>query len=291
DKSGKGNDATIYGSAVVGGNLDLSGNTAAGFTTNGYATAPNGILNNLRSCTFMAKVKPASLASQPRIFDFGSASTNSILLRASAFTAGYKYNGGTTVLINSSASLAVGQESKVAMTFDAKTKTTKIYLNGLETASATTITYEPYQLTAIGANTRNYIGRTQWWDTTSAASNVDFNGTLDDFMLYDIALTAAEIAQVQSSTNTGIKELQKSALTIYPNPVLRNEGIQLSCNIGGDDMKGLKGEIINSLGETVEVIHPTASPLKINGINQSGIYLVRLVSGVNRIYTGKLLVK
>ncbi|MFT3752969.1 MAG: BNR-4 repeat-containing protein [Paludibacter sp.] len=291
DKSGKGNDATIYGSATVGGTLDLSGNTAAGFATNGYATAPNGILNNLRSCTFLAKIKPVSLVSQPRIFDFGSASTNSILLRASAFTAGYKYNGGTTALINSSASLATGQESKVAMTFDARTKTTKIYLNGVETASATTITYEPYQLTGIGANTRNYIGRTQWWDTSSASSNIDFNGAIDDFMLYDIVLTPTEIVQIQAETSTGVKLLQISALALYPNPVLRNEDIQLSCNLGTDDLKSLKAEIINSLGETIDVIHPTAVPLKISGIGQSGIYLVRLVSGAGRIYTGKLFVK
>jgi len=291
DKSGKGHDATIYGSAVVGGNLDLLGNTAAGFSTNGFATAPNGILNNLRSCTFMAKVKPSNLTAQPRIFDFGSASTNSILLRASAFTAGYKYNGGTTVLINSSVSLTVGQESKVAMTFDAKTKTTKIYLNGVETASATTITYEPYQLTTIGANTRNYIGRTQWWDTSSASSNVDFNGTIDDFMLYDIVLTAAEIAQMQSGTNTGVDELQKTELSIYPNPIFRNTDFQINYDFATNELQNVKAEIINLLGETIQVSQPTASPVRISGITQSGIYMVRLISGSNKTYTAKLFVK
>jgi hypothetical protein len=161
DKSGKGNDATIYGSAAINGTLDLTANTAAGFTTNGYAMAPTGILNNLRSCTFLAKVKASSLTSAPRIFDFGSASSNSFLLRASAFTAGLKYNGGSTTLINSSTSLTAGTEAKVAVTFDAKTKTTKIYHNGAETASATTIAYEPYQLTAIGTRIggRHHNGR------------------------------------------------------------------------------------------------------------------------------------
>jgi hypothetical protein len=290
DKSGKDNDATIYGNAVVNGILDLTANTATSFATNGYATAPNGMLNNLRSCSFLAKIKPASLASAPRIFDFGSASTNSILLRANVFTAGFKYNGGTTVLINSSTNLTVGQEAKVAMTFDAKTKATKIYLNGAETASATTFPYEPYQLTAIGPNTRNYIGRTQWWDTSSASSNIDFNGTMDDVYLYDIALTAAEIIEVQSDA-TGIGMSKKNVFSIYPNPVMRNADIQINYDPNPTEMKDLKVEIISMLGETIKVIRPTANPFQIAGLNQSGIYLIRFISGANSLYTGKLLVK
>jgi len=291
DKSGKGNDATIYGSAVVNGTLNLTANTAAGFTTNGYATAPNGMLNNLRSCTFLAKINPASLASAPRIFDFGSASTNSILLRVGAFTAGYKYNGGSTVLINSSNALTAGVEAKVAMTFDAKTKTTKIFLNGVETASATTITYEPWQLTTIGTNTRNYIGRTQWWDTSVAASNIDFNGTIDDVCLYDIALTAAEIAQVQANVTTGVGSIEKTTFSMYPNPAARNEDILINCNLTSKELQNIKVEIINSLGETIQVSQPTLSPIKVSGLTQSGIYLIRLTAGNNLVSVSKLVVK
>jgi hypothetical protein len=291
DKSGKGNDAIVYGSAVVSGTLDLTANTAAGFTTNGYATAPKGIINNLRSCTFLAKIKPANLTGSPRIFDFGSASTNSILLRASVFTAGYKYNGGTTILINSSTALTAGVEAKVAMTFDAKTKTTKIFLNGVETASATTITYEPWQLTAIGANTRNYIGRTQWWDTSSASTNIDFNGTIDDVYLYDITLTAAEIAQVQSNTGTGINTIGKKSFTLYPNPVMQHSGTQINYDFTANELKSTKVEVINSLGELVQQLQPTASPIKIGGLAQSGMYLVRVMSGKEMLSISKLMVK
>jgi hypothetical protein len=291
DKSGKGNDATVYGSAVVNGALDLTANTAAGFASNGYATAPNGLLNNLRSCTFLAKIKPANLTSAPRIFDFGSASTNSILLRASAFTAGFKYNGGTTTLINSPTAITVGVESKIAMTFDAKTKTTRIFLNGVETVNAATFAYEPYQLTAIGANTRNYIGRTQWWDTSSAASNIDYNGTLDDVMLYDIALTAAEIAQVQSNTGTGINSPAKSTYSLSPNPVLQNTATQINYDFTVNELKSLKVEVINSLGEVVQQLQPTTSPIRIAGLAQSGMYLVRVMSGTDLLSISKLMVK
>lgn len=293
DKSGKGNDAIVYGTAVVNGTFDLSANTATAFSTNGYAMAPNGIVDNLRSCTFLMKVKPSSLTGSPRLFDFGSASSNSIFLRGNAFTAGYKYNGGSTVLINSSTALTAAQEAKVAMTFDARTKTTKIYLNGVETASATTITYEPYQLSGIAATKRNYIGRAQWWDTSEAANNNDYKGTIDDFLVYDIALTATEIAQVQSDVNTGIATpVRNIGFSIFPNPAMRNENIQLSLDIPAGEMQDVKFELINMLGETVQTIRPASSGFSLSGLTQSGIYIIRASSATsNTFYTTRLLVK
>jgi len=290
DNTGKGNDAIVYGSAFVDGTLDLSANTATGFSTNGFAMAPVGIINTLRSYSILAKIKPANLNGSPRIFDFGSASTNSIFLRASAFTAGYKYNGGTTTLINSSTALTAGQEVKVAMTYDAKTRLTKVFLNGIETASASTIIYEPYQLAAIGSNKRNYIGRTQWWDTSSATGNLDFNGTIDDFYLYDIALSSTEINQMQSSI-TDVNELEKSTVFCSPNPVSRNAGFEINYDFTKSDTKSFKVEIVNSIGQTVRVVEPTGSPVKITGLTKAGIYLIRLMNGSNNLYAGKLLVK
>lgn len=290
DKSGKGNDGAIYGSGTVNGTLDMTANTAAGFSTNTYAMAPAGMLNNLRSCTFLAKIKPASLANQPRIFDFGSSSSNSILLRASAFTAGFKYNGGTTTLINSSATIPTTQESLVGMTFDAKTKTTKIYFNGSETASATTITYEPYQLTAIGANTRNYIGRTQWWDTSVASTNIDYVGTMDDIYLFDIALTAAEIVRVQNNTGTGTTALEFSSATLYPNPVKAGDELSISLDTQLDTDKPCCVEVLNLLGQTVQKFQNASFPINFPVTNTKGIYFVRALWGSQLVFNEKVVV-
>jgi hypothetical protein len=289
DQSGNSNDASVYGTAAVNGALDLTANTAAGFTTNGYAMAPNGLLDKLRSYTFLAKVKAISLTNAPRILDFGSASSNSLLLRASAFSAGFKYNGTTTTLINSSTSLTAGQEAKVALSFDAKTKTTKIYLNGAETANATTITYEPYQLSSISANTRNYIGRTQWWDTSVAASNVDLVGSIDDFMLFDIALTPAEIKQVQDNT-TGMQTLVGPKLTVYPNPVTRNSAVNLFFDKGIRSSSTWRAELYNSTGLLVRSKTMDGQVVQLDAVPQCGLYLLRIVSADNQVYTSKLLV-
>ena len=195
DTSGNGNDAAVYGSAKVdGGVLDLTANTAS-FASNGYAMAPAGVLSGVRSYSFALRVKANNFNNQPRFYDFGQNSGNSVFLRGSAFSAGAKYNNGTTAMINSSTALAADREYFLTVTFDGKTKTTKIYVDGKLDTQGTNITAEPY---LFGQSARNYIGRTQWWDSTSGGDNLDFCGTIDDFYMFDIALTEGEIAKLMA---------------------------------------------------------------------------------------------
>ena len=177
--------------------LDLTSNTAAGFSTNKYEVAPEGLLTGLRSYTFLMTINAKSLDKMPRIYDFGSGSGNSLFLRAKPLSAGVKYNGGATTMVNCTSTLSTNTEYKLAVTYDAASKTTKIYIDGEEKASGTVNQVEAYQLEELAKDTRNYIGRTQWWDSNVAADNVDFSGTINDFKLYDTRLTRKEICEVQ----------------------------------------------------------------------------------------------
>lgn len=193
DISGNGNDAAIYGSCAIDGELDLTENTTD-MKTNSYAAAPDGVLEELRSYTFSLKVNAEHFNSQPRFYDFGSGSSNSVFLRGDELAAGIKYNNGTTALLTPDVSLSPNTEYHLAVTFDAKTKTTKIYLNGDVIAEGSNLVTEPYLL---GENSRNYIGRTQWWDnSTEGSKNADFCGTIDDFYMFNTALTAEEINEL-----------------------------------------------------------------------------------------------
>lgn len=177
--------------------LDLTSNTAGGFSTNKYGTLPKGTLKGVRSYSVVMKVNAKSLDKQPRLYDLGGGSGNSVFLRANALSAGIKYNGGTTTLVNSSEQLTTNKEYSLAVTFDAATKTTKIYIDGKEVASGTANVNEPYMIYESVGDARNYIGRTQWWDTGSADDNVDFVGTIKDFKFYDIDLTRKEVCNIQ----------------------------------------------------------------------------------------------
>ena len=177
--------------------LDLTANTATGFSTNKYGLAPEGLLKDLRSYTLLVTVKASSLTGSPRICDFGSASGNSLFLRANPLSAGIKYNGGTTTMVNAATQLSSNTETKLAVTYDAATHTTRIYINGVEDVAGTANQNEAYMLYQLARDTRNYIGRTQWWDSAYANDNQDFRGTISGLKFYDVMLTRKEICQLQ----------------------------------------------------------------------------------------------
>ena len=184
------------------GTLNMTGNTATGFSTNTYGTAPAGLLDSLRSFTFLVTIKANSLTGQPRIYDFGSGSGNSIFLRANPLAAGIKLNGGTTTMVNGATTLTTGKEYKLAVSFSAATHTTKIYIDGVEDASGTANVNEAYMIYQVAGDARNYIGRTQWWDGAYANDNQDFVGTIKELKLYDVCLTRKEICELQNCEYT-----------------------------------------------------------------------------------------
>lgn len=177
--------------------LDLTANTAAGFAANRYGLAPQGLLKGLRSYTILLSAQMKTATKQPRLYDFGSGSGNSLFLRADALSAGIKYNGGTTTMVTSTTKLQTGVDYQLAVSYDAATRNTRIFINGKEAASGTANQAEAYQLVETEADTRNYIGRTQWWDGSYAADNQDFCGTIDGLRLYDVCLTQKEICELQ----------------------------------------------------------------------------------------------
>lgn len=281
DESGNGNHARVMGNAVINGTLDLSANTAAAFSTNGYALAPAGLLGNLRSASFLLKVKAPAFTKSPRLFDFGSGSGNSVFLRGNAFSAGYKYNGAATTLINSSSQLPLNQELKVAMTYDARTKTTRVYLNGQQAASSTSIVYEPWQLTGIAPDLRNYIGRTQWWDSSVAADNIDFQGTIDDFLIYDIVLTAEEIIRIQENPNKVETALEGVR---FENPVQVNQPLKLYLADSNSTV-----QLFSSGGKLMASYKASSNEFELPGIALQGVYFLRLMQATQTV-SYKLLV-
>ena len=192
--------------------LDLTANTATGFSTNKFGLAPEGLLDGLRSYTVLVTINAKSLTGQPRIYDFGSGSGNSLFLRANPLAAGIKLNGGTTTMVSGKTTLQANTEYKMAVTYNAATHATTIYLNGVEDANGTANQNEAYMLCEVAKDSRNYIGRTQWWDGAYANDNQDFRGTISDLRLYDTALSLEEICQQQ-----GIEYQQKELPTALQN--------------------------------------------------------------------------
>lgn len=261
DVSGNENDAAVYGNCEINGALDLSQNSSDK-NNNSYAVAPDGILSDLRSYTVSLKVNAENLNTSPRFYDFGYNSGNSFFLRGNTFSAGVKYKNGTTALLSPDQTLDPGTEYFLTVTFDAKTKNTKIYVNSVLAAEGTNLITEPYLL---GENGRNYIGRTQWWDSTESTNNADFCGTLDDFYMFNTALTEDEIKSLYSY------EPQK-----YSADITANDDI-ITVDITKDAAAKRSATIVASYNSEGVLIGIEAADNDQVTINRSGVSTVKVL--------------
>ncbi|MDO4993530.1 MAG: glycoside hydrolase family 88 protein [Bacteroidales bacterium] len=249
-------DARLMGSARANGMLDLTANTAADFSTNGYVLVPEHVMDSLRSYTFLLRCNLQSTASQPRLYDFGSGSGNSVFLRTDGLAAGLKLNGATTRLQTSSTPLTTGREQRIAVTYNASTRETTLYIDGQVVAQGTTIANEPYELVRVATDSRNYIGRTQWWDTNVASVNIDLRGTLDDFCLYSLCLTKEEIDEVQTFGHdlpTGIATAEHQATGTGGSEVFDLQGRRVAISARPEGIKSLSPGIYIVGGKKVLV--------------------------------------
>ncbi|MBN2162289.1 MAG: hypothetical protein JW713_05035, partial [Pontiellaceae bacterium] len=170
------------GASVSGGALVLDG-------SRGYATLPQGIVSGYADCTIETWVTDYGSGQWARIFDFGNDTTTYMFLSPSS-------GAGTlreSITLASSAGeqmtewtgtrLPAGSEVHVVWTYDAATTTSRLYVDGVMVAENTAVTLAPSDM---GYTSNNLLGRSQWSDPY-------FWGTINEFRIYDGALTAAEV--------------------------------------------------------------------------------------------------
>jgi hypothetical protein len=215
DLSGNGYDAQLKGSAVVnaadkvggsGASLELDGAT-------GYVELPPNIIKNLnlQKMTVSAWFKTNTDKANQRIFDFSS-STGRIVNRNTMYLSTQGDSGGLEYAIITPFTEKFGSESTplgsgykyalraskpaakewhhVAVTVDGFDAV--VYVDGTEVSRSQTFNVEPRML--LGT-TMNYIGKS--W----RSSHPLFDGKIDEFRIYNRALTAEEIAALNSDVS------------------------------------------------------------------------------------------
>ncbi len=120
-----------------------------------------------------------------RIFDFGNGEDQNLFLTPSADAGQLRFaikNGGAEERLTATG-LPTGQWSHVAVTLSGSTG--RLYVNGKLVDESTAFTISPLDFKPV----LNYIGRSQYPDAL-------LNGSIDDFRVYNYALTATEVAMV-----------------------------------------------------------------------------------------------
>jgi Concanavalin A-like lectin/glucanases superfamily len=183
DSSGNGHAATLSGGATFASGLQNNAVTLSG--SNQYVSLPSGIVSGLSSFSICTWVKLSAAPQWSRIFDFGTGTTEYMFLTPNS-GAGTRFGittagNGQEQQLNAPA-LATGSWQHVAVTLTAGTGT--LYVNGAQVAQNTNMTLSPMSL---GTTTQNWLGRSQF--------GVDpyLSGQIDNFRIYDRALSAAEV--------------------------------------------------------------------------------------------------
>ncbi|MBN1515245.1 family 16 glycosylhydrolase [Candidatus Sumerlaeota bacterium] len=188
DSTGNGNDAVLTGGRYTGGmigyGLELNG-------AESYVSLPAN-LGKCEDITFAAWLKWDGGDPWQHFFDFGSGPEQSIYL--SPQTAGwklrFKMKSGATEQFIEADPLPTGKWTHVAVTLQGDTG--KLFVNGEIVGTNEAMTLNPSDVDIQ----HNYIGRSLW------PNDPFFDGRVDDFRVYDRALTDAEIAGLAKSVNT-----------------------------------------------------------------------------------------
>ena len=161
-----------------------------------YLELPTGIVSGIADFTICAWINVAQATKWSRLFDFGDNRGQWMFLTPAAgngmpgfeVSTVYGYNsqrvtGNKPLPLNSWAHLAVTLSGKKAT----------LYLDGEEIGSNPGFDFPPFQL---GDTPRNWIGRSQ------TDRDPYFNGAVDDFRIYDGALTPEQLAILAKSKSS-----------------------------------------------------------------------------------------
>ncbi len=157
--------------------------------TDHYVTLPADLQIKAKSVTITGWVNPAQIATWARVFDFGSGTGTYMFLTLSAGSYprfAIKNSAGEAV-VNSNTAFTTVTWTHFAITF--QDRVCRFYLNGTLVGENTYMKIRPADL---GVLSTSYLGESQF------SADPLYNGKLDDFRVYNYALTASEIADLVS---------------------------------------------------------------------------------------------
>ncbi|KUO09156.1 family 43 glycosylhydrolase [Streptomyces sp. DSM 15324] len=212
DSSGHGYHGTYvrtpaFGTGVSGGSFSMSG-----ASDSPYVKIPGGVLKNAGSVTVSTYAKWKGGSSWQWLFGLGPDSNKYLFASPSngsskLYSAITKASWSAESKLTAGSQLTAGEWRHVTVTLEGSTGTLVLYVDGIEAARATGVTIKPSELYDAGKDYSGYIGRSLY------AADPYFGGEVDDFRIYDRALSAAEVMELSGNT-TGIARATHPALRV-----------------------------------------------------------------------------
>ncbi|MEH0416966.1 family 43 glycosylhydrolase [Streptomyces sp. B21-083] len=235
DSSGHGYHGTYvrtpdFGTGVHGGSFKMSGGNSS--SSSPYVKIPNGVLKDTNSVTVSTYVKWKGGDNFQWLFGLGPDS-NKYLFASPSNGSGKLFSAitkatwsGEKQMIGGSP-LTAGEWQHVTVTLDGATETAILYVNGAETARVNGVTIKPSELYDASKDYSGYIGKSLY------SPDPYFGGEVDDFRIYNRALTPAEVLELGGNT-TGIAAVTHPALKVDAIINDKDSKVVLPLNPGSD---------------------------------------------------------
>ncbi|MEU4486843.1 family 43 glycosylhydrolase [Streptomyces purpurascens] len=247
DSSGHGHHGTYvrtpeFGTGVEGGSFKMSGDSDSP-----YVKIPNGVLKNADSVTVSTYAKWKGGSSFQWLFGLGPDSDKYLFATpsnggSSLYSAITKASWSAESKLTAGSQLTPGQWRHVTVTLDGTTGTMVLYADGVE-AARTTTTIKPSELYDAAKDHSGYIGRSLY------AADPYFGGEVDDFRVYDRALSGAEVMELSGNT-TGIAKATHPQLKV--DALIDNAGGTITLPMkAGADLTALAPEFALAEGASI----------------------------------------
>jgi hypothetical protein len=260
DSSGNGQNATLVNgptwvSGIIGNAVNLDG-------SNDYVSMPSGVVSSLTNFSIATWVRLDSISNWSRVFDFGTGTTvNMFLTPQNGSTGAVRFaittsGNGSEQQITGSSALPTGTWTHVAVTKSGNTG--RLYVNGSQVGSNSSMTLSP---SSLGSTNQNWIGRSQY----SADPYLD--GQVDDFRIYNRALSSSEVNALASGgatptpTNTPVGPTNTPTATPTATPTGQPGGLIPQNNwtlhyVDSEELSGEDGAATNAFdGNTGTIWH------------------------------------
>ena len=200
DASGLGRPAAIF----MNGATNVAGKFGNAVNLNGssqYVLLPTNTITGLNDFTIATWVYLNSVSTWSRIFDFGADIDRYMFLTPSSGStvrfAITKFSGGGEQQINGTSVLSAGSWHHVAVTLKGAggNGVGILYVDGVAVGTNSAMCYTPDMIGRLVNCTNNFIGRSAF------GSDPYLNGKVDDFRIYNGALSASQIAALYALTS------------------------------------------------------------------------------------------
>ncbi|AZQ33131.1 hydrolase [Streptomyces cyaneochromogenes] len=251
DSSGHGYHGTYvrtpdFGTGVEGGSFKMSGGSSSS-ATSPYVRIPNGVLKNADSVTVSTYAKWKGGDNFQWLFGLGPDSNKYLFATpsnggSSLYSAITKASWSAESKLTAGSRLTPGEWRHVTVTLDGATGAMVLYVDGIE-AARTTTTVKPSELYDANKDHSGYIGRSLY------GADPYFGGEVDDFRVYDRALTAAEVMELSGNT-AGIAKATHPALKV--DALIDNPGSRITLPMKeGTDLTALAPEFTLAHGAAI----------------------------------------